>query len=73
MLNGIPYTTLNDRARYLLTYGCIKHDLASDVETYVDGKIDRMPNSVFLMLISDALDDLLNDRLRMIERQLAPD
>lgn len=53
--------TLQDRVRHLYVHDCIKHDLGRPGQTpeeYADEKIDRLSNSEFLAMLSDAIEQI---------------
>jgi len=51
--------TLNDIVRHPYEYSCCKHDLAKDVDAYVDEHLNGLTQAEFLRQLSDALEERL--------------
>lgn len=51
-------TTLYDHMTRFRRHDCLKHNLASDCEGYVDQKMDKLSQAEMLKELSRALDEL---------------
>lgn len=63
---GVPSVTLQDKVRFQLAFSCAKHDLTRGrmtPEAYADAQINTMTNAGFLENLSEAMEELFQERL----------
>jgi hypothetical protein len=61
LMSGKGRKTLKELIRFPYIFSCNKYNYAEDADEHATDKIDKLSISQFLDVLSDALEEILND------------